>query len=119
MNNATLSVTLNYLATPGAKFVIVTNATGQFAGLPEGALIPAGPMRLRVSYVGGDGHDVELTAELPSTPEPPTPPGPPNPPGPPGQPGQPGQPGHRDSQGSLVNQVSPALQDSRDRIRRR
>jgi hypothetical protein len=92
LNGATLAVTLSYLATPGTQYTIVTNATGQFAGLAEGALIPAGPMRLRVSYTGGaNNRDVVLTAELPPTPpppqgpptHPPTPTDPPDPPDPP------------------------------------
>ncbi len=89
LNNATLAVTLRYLATPGTAFTIVTNAAGHFANLPEGALIVAGQLRLRVSYTGGaNGRDVVLTAELPGPPVrplrlsrrvPPTPPGPPGP----------------------------------------
>ena len=33
---------------------------GTFAGLPEGAIITAGPHQFRISYVGGDGNDVVL-----------------------------------------------------------
>ena len=36
--------------------------TGTFAGLPEGASIALGNRRWRVSYAGGDGNDVTLTA---------------------------------------------------------
>jgi autotransporter-associated beta strand protein len=36
--------------------------TGAFAGLPEGASIALGGRRWRVSYAGGDGNDVTLTA---------------------------------------------------------
>ncbi|MCI0637732.1 MAG: Ig-like domain-containing protein [Gemmataceae bacterium] len=36
--------------------------TGTFAGLPEGASIWIGGITFRISYVGGDGNDVSLTA---------------------------------------------------------
>jgi len=59
---------------PGQEFIIVDNdgadaVVGTFAGLPEGATVMAGSTELRISYVGGDGNDVTLTA---AAPEPPT-----------------------------------------------
>lgn len=36
--------------------------SGTFAGLPEGSQITVGAMRFSISYVGGDGNDVTLTA---------------------------------------------------------
>lgn len=54
---------------PGAQFVILTNdgsdpVVGTFNGLPEGAVTPMGPGNVfyRISYVGGTGNDVVLTA---------------------------------------------------------
>lgn len=48
-------------------FTIIDNTsasavTGTFAGLPEGAVISAGGVNYTVSYVGGTGNDVTLTA---------------------------------------------------------
>ena len=52
---------------PGMKFEIVSvgmNAVGQFAGLPEGALVATiDDIELTISYVGGDGNDIVLTAD--------------------------------------------------------
>ncbi len=67
LNGATLQVTVGgsptaFTPAPGAVFVIVTNATGAFAGLPEGALVQAGAQRFRITYAGGDGNDVALVA---------------------------------------------------------
>jgi autotransporter-associated beta strand protein len=54
---------------PGTQFVIIDNdgsdpVVGTFNGLPEGAVIPLGPgnVNYRISYVGGTGNDVVLTA---------------------------------------------------------
>jgi hypothetical protein len=70
LNNATL--TLQGPAsgiTPGRTFIIIANdgndaVIGTFAGLPEGATIlgGAGGMDYAISYSGGDGNDVVLTA---------------------------------------------------------
>lgn len=58
----------------GNTFTIIDNdgidpVTGTFAGLPQGAVIPGGPAGLSyiVSYVGGTGNDVVLTAIAPGT----------------------------------------------------
>ena len=46
--------------------MILTNASGTFAGLPQGAtLIAPGGLRFRISYTAGDGNDVTLTVEGP------------------------------------------------------
>ncbi|MEK6373466.1 MAG: Ig-like domain repeat protein [Acidobacteriota bacterium] len=51
----------------GQSFTIIDNdgadgVNGTFSGLPEGALIDLPPVRFRISYAGGDGNDVTLTA---------------------------------------------------------
>lgn len=50
----------------GQKYVIISNdaadpVTGTFSGLAEGATITVGTTSYKISYVGGDGNDVELT----------------------------------------------------------
>jgi len=59
-----LNLQVNYTINHGDSFVILENAgpnpvNGTFAGLPEGASLPNG---LIISYTGGDGNDVELSA---------------------------------------------------------
>ena len=49
------------LPATGTTFTILTNATGTFAGLAEGAVVTADGRRYRISYAGGDGNDVVLT----------------------------------------------------------
>jgi fibronectin-binding autotransporter adhesin len=68
LNGATLHVTIGgspaaFTPAPGSTFVIVSNAIGTFAGLPEGAAVQAGARRFRMTYAGGDGNDVALVAE--------------------------------------------------------
>ncbi|HEV7485834.1 MAG TPA: Ig-like domain repeat protein [Thermoanaerobaculia bacterium] len=51
----------------GQTFVIIDNdgadaVTGTFTGLPEGATLAAGTASFAISYHGGDGNDVVLTA---------------------------------------------------------
>lgn len=51
----------------GTQFTIIENdgtdpVSGTFAGLPEGAVIDNGYDEYSISYVGGDGNDVVLTA---------------------------------------------------------
>lgn len=64
-----------YTATAGQKYVIVSNdgtdaVTGTFKGLAEGATFMLGNGQFRISYVGGDGNDVELTVlTVPSAPD--------------------------------------------------
>jgi hypothetical protein len=43
------------------------SVTGQFTGLPEGALMTANGQRFRISYAAGTGNDVVLTVDPPAT----------------------------------------------------
>jgi len=56
-----------FVPSPGQHFLLVearSTRTGTFAGLPEGAIAADfGGVVLRISYLGGDGNDVVLTAE--------------------------------------------------------
>ncbi len=52
---------------PGRSATLLDNTSatpiaGTFANLPDGATISAGPNTLQVSYSGGDGNDLTLTA---------------------------------------------------------
>jgi YVTN family beta-propeller protein/autotransporter-associated beta strand protein len=52
--------------TPAQQFTVVTNATGHFR-YPEGSMVPGGGgNRFRITYAGGDGNDVVLTADVES-----------------------------------------------------
>lgn len=58
--------TTSFVPTGGQKFVIINNdsndaVTGTFTGLAEGATTVDGGVTYTISYVGGDGNDVELT----------------------------------------------------------
>src|SRR6185369_16801171 len=58
---------LALVGTPGAQMTLVDNdgnetVTGTFAGLIEGAHIAVGGQVFSISYVGGTGNDVVLTA---------------------------------------------------------
>lgn len=51
----------------GHTYLLIANdatdaVIGTFAGLPEGAIIISGGQAFRISYVGGTGNDVVLTA---------------------------------------------------------
>ncbi|HOX02825.1 MAG TPA: autotransporter-associated beta strand repeat-containing protein [Candidatus Paceibacterota bacterium] len=51
----------------GQPFVLVSNdgadaVAGTFAGLPEGAVVSAGPRQFLITYAGGSGNDVVLLA---------------------------------------------------------
>jgi acetyl esterase/lipase len=68
----TLTVTIAGLWPPsdGMRFPIIDNdgsdpVQGTFEGLPEGATINAGNYTFWISYHGGDGNDVVLTAGIP------------------------------------------------------
>jgi YVTN family beta-propeller protein/autotransporter-associated beta strand protein len=61
IDGATLKVAPSFLPSTGTTFTILTNATGTFAGLSEGAVVAADGRRYRISYAGGDGNDVTLT----------------------------------------------------------
>lgn len=66
LSNATLRVTVGFSPVLGTPFQIISNdlsdaVIGTFSGLPEGAVLDVGGVFLRISYVAGDGNDVELT----------------------------------------------------------
>ncbi|MBT3374776.1 MAG: hypothetical protein HN406_04215, partial [Lentisphaerae bacterium] len=70
LGNATLSGTLGFAPTPGDKFRIIDNdggdsVSGQFSGMAEGAIITIGGVEFSITYKGGTGNDVELTAAPP------------------------------------------------------
>src|SRR5262249_25744375 len=67
VSGGTLTLGGSYVPVPGDVFTIITNdgvdpVVGTFAGLPEGATIALNGVPLRISYVGGTGNDVTLTA---------------------------------------------------------
>jgi len=71
INDATLLVELlgGFAPTAGDEFVIIDNdgddfVEGQFASLADGTylFVAGSPMPLEISYFGGDGNDVVLTA---------------------------------------------------------
>jgi hypothetical protein len=69
LGGATLDVSMigGFTPTLGQVFEIIENddtdlVSGNFAGLGEGATLFVGGNTLRVSYLGGDGNDVTLTA---------------------------------------------------------
>lgn len=73
LGGATLATSLigGYVPTVGDVFTIVTNdvadaVSGTFAGLAEGSVIILGSTRLKVSYIGGSGNDITLTALPPA-----------------------------------------------------
>jgi CSLREA domain-containing protein len=74
LGNATLSLTpISFTPTAGQTFVIINNddtdaVTGTFNGLPEAATITNflnSGLNAQISYIGGDGNDVVLTAVAP------------------------------------------------------
>ena len=74
LGGATLSVSRlgGYVHTAGTVYTIVANdlidpVVGTFSGLAEGATINPGGNLFRISYAGGDGNDVTLTAIGPAT----------------------------------------------------
>ncbi|MCX6020459.1 MAG: CSLREA domain-containing protein, partial [Chloroflexi bacterium] len=71
LNGAALQVTLGYTPAMGNSFIIVNNdgtdaITGTFSGLSEGATLAVSNRALRISYMGGTGNDVTLTAMQPA-----------------------------------------------------
>ena len=85
LGGASLDVTLGFTPGSGTSFLIVSTlagTTGTFIGLPEGSSFLVGTQSFQITYAGGDGNDVVITAATPTTP-PPTPPPPTPPPGPP------------------------------------
>jgi autotransporter-associated beta strand protein len=66
LGNATLSVILGFPSSPGDTFTIIRNVAngpvvGTFNNLPEGSIVMVNGTPLRISYLGGAGHDVTLT----------------------------------------------------------
>ena len=62
-----LSIGSQFGAAIGTKLLLIANdgndaISGTFAGLPEGAIVTAGNDMFTISYLGGTGNDVELTA---------------------------------------------------------
>lgn len=67
----TLQIVGDYVAAPGETFTIIQNngpnvITGTFSGLAEGAAFNAGSSAYTISYTGGNGNEVVLTAIEPS-----------------------------------------------------
>lgn len=67
LNGATLNVTNGFTPPVGSAFTIINNdnndsVLGTFAGLPEGTTFFVGVNSYRISYIGGTGNDVVLTA---------------------------------------------------------
>ncbi len=70
MGGATLTLQLGYLAQIGTHFIIIDNDStdsigGFFDQLPEGSSFTVDGQTFQISYQGGDGNDVELTAVVP------------------------------------------------------
>jgi len=66
LGNANLSVLLGFNSAVSNKFLIIANDSndpinGTFKNLPEGAIFSTGNAQFQISYLGGDGNDVELT----------------------------------------------------------
>jgi hypothetical protein len=62
-----LAITLGFTPADGMAFTLVDVAgsealTGSFAGLEEGEQFTAGGQNFRISYEGGSGNDVVVTA---------------------------------------------------------
>jgi autotransporter-associated beta strand protein len=67
LTNPTLTVTRRFGPPQGAQFTIMNIAaghsvTGTFNGLPEGATLDLNGQHFSITYKGGDGNDVVLTA---------------------------------------------------------
>jgi hypothetical protein len=72
LGGATLNLTNSFMPVGGTTFTIINNdgsdaVTGTLNGLPEGTVFTAGGSFFRISYVGGSGNDVVLTANTPPT----------------------------------------------------
>src|SRR5205085_98357 len=73
LNNPTLQIVLpGALPVAGQTFTVIENdgsdaVVGTFAGLPEGATVGVSGVTFRISYIGGTGNDVVLTALFDTT----------------------------------------------------
>ncbi len=66
-SSPTLNVAVGYTPAAGNVLTIIKNqgggsVTGTFNNLPQGSLVPISSKLFTISYVGGSGHDVVLTA---------------------------------------------------------
>ena len=71
LTDVTLDASLGFTPSSGEQFTIITSTVpivGTFAGLPEGSTVPIGGTNFTISYVGGGGDDVVLTAPLTAAP---------------------------------------------------
>ncbi|HLQ69495.1 MAG TPA: autotransporter-associated beta strand repeat-containing protein [Gemmatimonadales bacterium] len=71
LSGATLSGTMGFTPPTGSTFAIITNdgsdaIVGTFAGLPEGSTVVFSGQAFKISYVGGTGNDVVLSAAKPN-----------------------------------------------------
>jgi len=67
LGGATLSVSLGFTPSLGDVFRVIddqdaSSVSATFDGLTEGSVLTVGGASLRISYAGGDGNDVTLTA---------------------------------------------------------
>jgi autotransporter-associated beta strand protein len=70
LTGATLSGAVGFTPTNGSNFTIINNTggsaiTGTFSGLAEGATVSLSGWSFKISYLGGSGHSVVLTAGTP------------------------------------------------------
>jgi len=68
LDNATLALTIGFTAALGSNVTLIelvdptSTLSGRFAGLDEDAVVKIGNQSFAISYFGGDGNDVVLTA---------------------------------------------------------
>ena len=67
LDDAPLALTVGFTPPPDSRFTIIANdaadpVAGTFTNLPEGGTIRAGGQTFAITYRGGDGNDVVLTA---------------------------------------------------------
>ena len=67
ITNCNFSGSAGYIPPVGQAYVLISNdgvdpVVGQFNGLPEGATVTVGSYPYSITYAGGDGNDVVLTA---------------------------------------------------------
>ncbi len=67
IDGTSLQLSLGYLPVIGTVFTLIDNdgtdpVTGTFGGLTQGSLLPVGSETFQISYTGGTGNDVTLTA---------------------------------------------------------
>lgn len=67
LGGAKLALTDDFAAAPNTQFILIDNTSssavsGTFAGLPQGAKFSLNGLGFQISYTGGTGNDVVLTA---------------------------------------------------------